>query len=385
MIRTHHVGTTSVACTRALLRGMSCSADDTQQRVRERLARQHRNLTGVCLRGTNAIVSSSKALWHFMQGHLLETFVLLSRLGLYQRAMQLAFADVGRWSEQHPFWRFYRALHDAPVRFVPGCSGLSSEEWMVLDFPAFTNRSLLSACRWLPALRRAALSMRQIRVPEGRRRVPEGRRRLVFLRRHTSRPRIANADEIATSLAQWAASNSHDFVDASPYQWDALKQVDELLRADVLVSVHGSGVGSGHFWMREGAVIVELVPSGWWYCVFAYCGAVSGKSWLLSSAPNSSLAGISRGDIRTGIQLKSLVTVPDSSRIQAAVWPSPKLAPRRAILSSALLEHLAMATGTAGATRHHCRGKRGHGRACAAACDGTAVQFWDSSANKARA
>ena len=247
------------------------------------------------------VASSSKAFWHFMQGHLLETFALLSRLGLYQPGLQLAFADAARWSERHPFWGFYHALHDASVRFVPLCSGLPST-WLVLDFPLFNNRSLLSACRWLPALRRAALGVRQIPSVANR-------RRLVFLRRH-ARPRISNADELAASLAAWAESNGHDFVDTSLYQWESLKQVDEFLRADILVSVHGSGVGTAHYWMREGTVVVELVPGGWWYCVFAYCGAVSGKLWLLSSAPNSSHAGIARGDIRTGPQLKALESVP---------------------------------------------------------------------------
>ena len=365
----------STACSLSLLQGKGLSdcavaGGDWRVRAKEVVAAMggKNHLTGVCVRGSNPVISTSKAFWHFMQGHVLEVFALLSSLNLYRPALRLAFAEPGRWSARHAFWKTYEALHDSPVLFVPTCAGLDSS-WLVLDFLPFTNRSLLRACRLLPALRRAALFRRRPKVRGDRQQL------LVFLRRQPSRSRIANSDELSSSLARWAAHRGLAFVDTSFQATPVLDQVDLLLRTDVLVSVHGSGVGAAHFWMRECSTIVEVVPSGWWYCMFSYCGAVSGKMWLLSADPNASRAGLS-GSLRSRHQLAELQTV-HSSFMQSS--PAPGASRRHVVLSSSLLEHLSSTTAPPSG---ECTGRAraedlAPSTARAPACDGTALQFWE--------
>eukprot|EP00966_Prymnesium_polylepis_P024389 561603-Prymnesium_polylepis.2 len=101
----------------------------------------------------------------------------------------------------------------------------------MLDFPAWSNRSLLRACRQLPALRRAALANMQL--PRSR----VTKRRMLFLRRHAPRARIANTDEVASSLAAWAAQTGIEFLDVSFHAMAPHAQVELLLQTDILVSV----------------------------------------------------------------------------------------------------------------------------------------------------
>eukprot|EP00966_Prymnesium_polylepis_P024388 561603-Prymnesium_polylepis.1 len=93
------------------------------------------------------------------------------------------------------------------------------------------------------------------------------------------------------------------------------------MAAPLFMQVHGSGLGVGHFWMQTGTAIVEVVPSGWWYCHFSYCGAVSGKVWALSSAAGASRAGRPAA-LRSNTRLRALTVSPDHSHMQSGLTPN---------------------------------------------------------------
>jgi hypothetical protein len=249
----------------------------------------------VCINGRN-VVMRSNAFWHFAQGHMLETFALLHARALYAPSLRLSFGDKAFFRTWKPFLRFYLALFDEVPTLDPGCKHATGR---VLEFPPFGmgpsskgqfrafrewahNTSLVRACEALPAMHAIAAARRGARPPGAR------PMRIVLLRRPNSSAasgpgrRILNSAALAHRLSTFAAERNATLFHGNIDSWSPLEQVDLLLETDVLLSYHGSGVGSGHFWMRPGSLVVEFEPPTVPYCVFAVCGHASGKAWIES-------------------------------------------------------------------------------------------------------
>jgi hypothetical protein len=90
---------------------------------------------GVCVRGGHTL-SSSVAFWHFIHGHLLPTFQLISTQGHYRPDLQVVFEQkmFNTWTRR--YMDFYLALFDLPVRIGTRCSGMPSN-WLVKTYPRF--------------------------------------------------------------------------------------------------------------------------------------------------------------------------------------------------------------------------------------------------------
>eukprot|EP00913_Durusdinium_trenchii_P020563 g19315.t1 len=115
-------------------------------------------------------------------------------------------------------------------------------------------------------------------------------------------------------LASAAASRWHQVcvesqlschLDVALEQLTWADQLQLLLRSHALVAYHGSGVGAALFWLPFGAVVLEFMPFGCWWCAFAVdaaqpnCSggsAVSAVTWLMSTtseAPRAKIPGAS--------------------------------------------------------------------------------------------
>lgn len=248
----------------------------------------------VCIRGGNRLLTSA-SVWHFMQGHLLEVFTLLHVHGLYDRRLRLTFDKLPFQQTWGRYLDFYLAVFDIRPKvasYPHRCAVHSRSLWLpafeldtVDNFPeaefghaiAFSNSSLHRACSLLPAVHRAAAEIRSAR--------PRGRRpfRMVLLHR-TGMRRMINAGEVEQQLRQLATSHGWLFSAVHFDTMPPLEQVDLMLETDVLISYHGAGIGSSHIWMPEGAVIVEIAPPNWPYCLFSVCAAMGGHAWVQSSA-----------------------------------------------------------------------------------------------------
>jgi hypothetical protein len=249
----------------------------------------------ICLNGRNVLMRSN-AFWHFAQGHMVETFALLQAHRLYAPSLRLSFGDKQFFRTWRPLLRFYLALFDHVPTLDPGCRRATGR---VLTYPYFgmgpssrgahrvfrehaANSSLVRSCGWLPTMHAIAAARRGAR--------PAGARpaRIVLLRRPNATSsngpgrRILNAPALARALGRLARQHNATFFHGNIEGWAPLEQVDLLLETDVLLSYHGSGVGSGHFWMRPGSLVVEFQPPATPYCIFGVCGAASGKAWVES-------------------------------------------------------------------------------------------------------
>ena len=241
----------------------------------------------------------SSAYWHFAQGHLLETFVLLSTRELYRPDVQLSFGDPQFFDSWRKFLPFYLAIVDQTPRLDRGCDRARRAGGRILHFPEFgmgpssrgayraffyaANTSLLRSCRWLPRLHSLALARR------GARRLGTRPPRITMLQRPNGSAsggpgrRILNMDEVVQQVSDLARKYGAHLFHGNMDHMAPMEQVDLLLETDVLLSYHGSGVGAGHFWMAPGTIVVEFEPPGVQYCIFAACGAESGKAWIESS------------------------------------------------------------------------------------------------------
>lgn len=103
---------------------------------------------------------------------------------------------------------------------------------------------------------------------------------------------MTNPDAVAAQLRGWALRHGVGFRRASFEGLPMLAQVDAMLETDLLVSYHGSGVGTAHLWMPPRSVVVEISPTRWWACSFSYCGAASGKAWIFSAPAGAPPAGV---------------------------------------------------------------------------------------------
>ena len=252
----------------------------------------------ICING-RTVLHRSIAYWHFAQGHLLETFVMLQKDGLYHPQLRLSFGDRQFFKSWRKYLAFYLAIFDHVPLLDPDCRASNKTGARVTRFRYFgmgpssighekvflqaANTSLLDACRWLPKLH--ALAKRRRNVSSLGERPPQ----IVMLQRPNTSAgslpgrQIINRAEVAQSLRRVAKAHGARFVHQNIDSLEPLEQIDLLLQTDVLLSYHGSGIGSGHFWMAPGTIVVEWPPPGVPYCIFAACGEVSGKAWVESS------------------------------------------------------------------------------------------------------
>lgn len=61
------------------------------------------------------------------------------------------------------------------------------------------------------------------------------------------------------------------------------RQLQLLTRSRALVAYHGAGVGAGLFWLPPRAVVLEFMPKGCWWCVFARAAENRSISWFIST------------------------------------------------------------------------------------------------------
>lgn len=254
--------------------------------------------SAICIQG-RSVLHRSNAYWHFAQGHLLETFVLLQEGALYHPGLQMSFGDPQFFASWRKYLAFYLTIFDSLPVLDRDCKRAKREGARILRFPEFgmgpsrngphkafllaENTSLVRACRWLPRLHALVAERR------GTQRLGARPPHMVLLQRPNGSAaggpgrRILNADIVGQLLTAVAREHGAHLTQGNIDGMAPLEQVDLLLRTDVLLSYHGSGVGSGHFWMAPGTVVVEFQPPGVPYCIFATCGAASGKAWVESS------------------------------------------------------------------------------------------------------
>jgi len=262
----------------------------------------------VCIFGRNVLMVSS-AFWHFAQGHLLETFVLLHRAGLYHPSLRLAFGDRHFFKSWVPYLEFYDVLFDHRPTLDPRCAarnyghylrytnftmGERSEQPKVQLRHGANNSAYVRSCQLLSIMRELAATRRRA-LPRSARPMHV----VLLARGGTSAPRtgpqrqMRNLGAVGGHLAAFAARQGATFETVQLEKLEPLQQVDLLLRTDILVSYHGSGVGAGHFWMPAGSVVVQFEPPRVQYCVFAVCGAASGKvAWIEATAPKTKRAEV---------------------------------------------------------------------------------------------
>ena len=235
----------------------------------------------VCIKGRNSIQSSS-ALWHFIQGHLLETlFLLHSHSVNYSDPNTQVYFEVSRQTRMYmKFFDFYnQVFHNRPL--IANCDGIGNYfsfpklEWHVnrtdarLEFKSAQYTSLISTCKSIPHL-----------LPQNR--DSERQRFATFVMRQGKR-RILNRKDVEIELHRF--SSSHNLQNNSYFleKLSIRAQVSLLQRTQLLVSYHGSGIGAGHIWMPINSIVIEALPPKWPYCIFASCAYASNKRYILSS------------------------------------------------------------------------------------------------------
>ena len=226
---------------------------------------------------------------------------MLQQMAMYSPQLRLSFGDRQFFAAWHKYLPFYLAIFDHLPTLDPGCKRASSKGGgaRILHFHEFGmgpsrigpyksfflhsgNTTLVRSCAFLPKLHAVAAARRStLRLGA---RPPQ----IVLLHRPNNSAgglpgrQILNRDEVANNISELAREHGVTFIHRNIDSLEPMEQVDLLLSTDVLLSYHGSGVGSGHFWMAPGTVVVEWQPPGVPYCIFATCGAVSGKAWVES-------------------------------------------------------------------------------------------------------
>ena len=360
---------------------------------------------GLCIYGGHALGSSS-AFWHFIHGHLLPAFQRIHELRLYRPDLQIAFGREPLQGYQR-YMGYYHALVDAPTRIVRRCANLP-DSWQVIGFPRLeltiirggpnrtesrerqleeyrhaSNSSLARMCEALPMLHLIAAARRHAR-PRTRRPL-----QMVFLRRNLTRSSldtdgaspggqadrptvargIANADEVAGALRSLARAHGAVLREVAFEGWSPLAQVDLLLETDVLISYHGSGLGSAHIWMPPGSVVIEIVPHKWCYCVVATCAAHSGKAHLLLTSEKTLVAQVWKpggwyAKIGGPVGFRNVQLPPALVAVLGRALAAPN--------SSSLREVIQLEASS------RCAALKARDREdCSIACDGKSLQFWE--------
>ena len=356
---------------------------------------------GVCVRGGHTL-SSSVAFWHFIHGHLLPTFELISTQGHYRPDLQLVFEQkiFNTWSRR--YMDFYRALFDLPVQIGTRCSGTPSH-WLVKPYPRFDmtimrgdniknieefkhadNSSIAAMCEHIPSLHMVAAARRYAR-PRTQRLL-----QIVFVHRNAtaeSTPEgtvrgIENVEEVVADLKSLARGRGAILKQVVLERLPPLAQVDLLLETDVLISYHGSGLGGGHVWMPPGGVVVEILPHKFDYCVVATCVAHSGKAHLMVTTAATRLARrwkpggwYAKVGGPPGLRKVHLPSTLHTMLSLALAVPK-EITPREAIQTAAA--HLC--TESVGRGR-----KDSIGETCRLACQGKSLQVWEKKTGTRRA
>ena len=354
---------------------------------------------GVCVRGGHTL-SSSVAFWHFIHGHLLPTFELISTQGHYRPDLQLVFEQkiFNTWSRR--YMDFYRALFDLPVQIGTRCSGMPSH-WLVKTYPRFDmtimrgdnfknieefkhadNSSIAAMCEHIPSLHMVAAARRYAR-PRTQRLL-----QIVFVHRNAtaeSTPEgtvrgIKNVEEVVADLKSLARGRGAILKQVVLERLPPLAQVDLLLETDVLISYHGSGLGGGHVWMPPGGVVVEIMPHKFDYCVVATCVAHSGKAHLMVTTAATRLARrwkpggwYAKVGGPPGLRKVHLPSTLHTMLSLALAVPK-EITPREAIQTAAA--HLC--TESVGRGRKDAIGMR-RNETCRLACQGKSLQVWEVS------
>ena len=351
---------------------------------------------GVCVRGGHTL-SSSVAFWHFIHGHLLPTFELISTQGHYRPDLQVVFEQkiFNTWSRR--YMDFYRALFDLPVQIGTHCSGMPSH-WLVKTYPRFDmtimrrdnieefkhadNSSIAAMCEHIPSLHMVAAARRYAR-PRTQRLL-----QIVFVHRNAtaeSTPEgtirgIENVEEVVADLKSLARGRGAILKQVVLERLPPLAQVDLLLETDVLISYHGSGLGGGHVWMPPGGVVVEIMPHKFDYCVVATCVAHSGKAHFLVTTAATRLArrwkpGGWYAKVGGPPGLRK-VHLPSTllTMLSLALAVPKEITPREAIQTAAA--HLC--TESVGRGRKDSIGIR-RNETCRLACQGKSLQVWEVS------
>eukprot|EP00435_Cladocopium_sp_Y103_P045276 s1980_g12.t6 len=250
----------------------------------------------VCIAGLSELGrASSSSFWHFMRGFFVEVFrALLKRWTPQQiRSLRLQFGDLTYpCDHRNRFMAFFGALVEHPVTVDPGCE--LSRKW---HLPVVALGSV-------PDIARGAGAGGGCEVQTMRRHVFSllgGQRRqniLVHVKRglSTASRRPTNAMMVRRA-AQQACGHSRLScrLDTILEDLSWLAQLKLLSRSKAIVAYHGSAVGAAQFWLRPGAVVLEFMPSGCWWCLFAVAASNFSRprlTWLVSTTGDAPLAEI---------------------------------------------------------------------------------------------
>ena len=353
---------------------------------------------GVCIRGGHAL-SSSVAFWHFIHGHLLPTFQLISTQGQYRPDLQVVFEQKVFTTWTRRYMDFYHALFDLPVQIGTRCSGMPSH-WLVKTYPRLyvtimrrdnieeykhaDNSSIAAMCEHLPSLHMVAAARRYAR-PRTQRLL-----QIVFVHRNAtaeSTPEgtvrgIENVEEVVAALKSLARGRGAILKQVILERLPPLAQVDLFLETDVLISYHGSGLGGGHVWMPPGGVVVEIMPHKFDYCVVATCVAHSGKAHFLVTTAATRLAkrwkpGGWFAKVGGPPGLRKVHLPSTLLTLLSLALSVPKgITPREALQTAAAL----LCTEPVG--RGHSKDGIRRNETCRLACQGKSLQIWEAASKK---
>lgn len=238
-----------------------------------------------CVAGVTALGRFSPgAFWHFARGHLFEVLVaLVQRFGSDITHVKVALGDLTYPCDVRHTWSdFYLAFLSSRPTVDPGCSlsRLRGDSLLALSTSKGREVAAAASCHTLPRFRPSVLRSTCDRVGA-----------LVLLRRRRSAlspatREPANAAELsraASNVCRRAGLRCELNVALEDLDWRG--QLVMALRSHALIGYHGSGLGAASLWLPHGAVVLEFLPPGCWWCAFALGVARSNCSRLAAAQP----------------------------------------------------------------------------------------------------
>ena len=103
----------------------------------------------------------------------------------------------------------------------------------------------------------------------------------LLLTRRSGTRCILNWDDLSASLAQWTAARGHTLV-TPPADWHGVsgsEQVRIMAATDVHIGMHGASMSLSAF-QPPGALVLEILPAGMYYCRQSACNSHEGMLWV---------------------------------------------------------------------------------------------------------
>ncbi len=233
----------------------------------------------VCIRNHTSVATQGPAFWHFFQGVLIDTLLLLEEHNwLANPGLRLHFEERMYTEKAEAFFPLW-----LPSRSVPdyrACDPLV-DHVVSHDQHRFTRSQAAlwyRRCRHVPSV---VEHMHTLVHGGAYARRSRAHLRLILLQR--SGPRgIRNFEAFKAQLRVACDRHSVELVVARPEKMTAEAQSKLVLGTDVLVGFHGSGTGSLNYYLGNDTLMVEVMPARTWHCTANRCAAVPQRSltWL---------------------------------------------------------------------------------------------------------